>query len=71
MDDVGLYAEKGVNAEVPNIFGGVEKVPEGEDSFSLSMYLFITLLEHSFSLSMYLFIQFKHDPYTIIQFFVP
>ena len=56
MDDVGLYAEKGVNAEVPNIFGGVEKVPEGEDSFSLSMYLFI---------------QFKHDPYTIIQFFVP
>ena len=30
MDDVGLYAKRGVNAEVPNIFGGVEKVPEGE-----------------------------------------
>jgi len=30
MDDVGLYAERGVNAKIPNIFGGVEKVPEGE-----------------------------------------
>jgi len=31
MDDVGLYAERGVNAEIPNIFGGVKKAPEGED----------------------------------------
>jgi len=30
MDDVGLCAEREVNAEVPNIFGGVEKVPEGK-----------------------------------------
>jgi len=30
VNNVGLNAERGVNAEVPNIFGGVEKVPEGE-----------------------------------------
>jgi len=30
MNHVGLYVEGGVNAEVPKIFGGVEKVPKGE-----------------------------------------
>ena len=30
MGDVGLYAKRWVNAEIPNIFCGVEKVLEGE-----------------------------------------
>jgi len=30
MNDVGLYVERGVNVEIPNIFGGVEKVSERE-----------------------------------------